>query len=95
MNIPLASACLFIVPLSFLAGQSRQTMEPVQRAAPRGVTSAQADPGERIFSANCSRCHTAPMSLAPRITGTVIMHMRARARLSQHDEQQLLKYLAP
>jgi hypothetical protein len=35
------------------------------------------------------------MSLSPRITGTVIMHMRVRARLSKRDEQLLLKYLAP
>jgi len=35
------------------------------------------------------------MTLSPRITGTVIMHMRTRARLSKQDEQLLLKYLAP
>jgi hypothetical protein len=45
--------------------------------------------------ANCSRCHTPPMSISPRITGTVIMHMRTRARLSRLDEQLLLKYMAP
>lgn len=51
--------------------------------------------GDRVFQANCGRCHTPPMTLSPRITGTVIMHMRARARLSRQDEQLLLKYLAP
>ncbi len=44
---------------------------------------------------NCSRCHAAPMSLSPRITGTVLMHMRTRARLSREDQQLLLKFLAP
>jgi hypothetical protein len=44
---------------------------------------------------NCSRCHKPPMTISPRITGTVVMHMRVRAKLSRHDEQALLRYLAP
>jgi cytochrome c5 len=51
--------------------------------------------GEQVFMTNCSRCHLPPMSLSPRITGTVLMHMRVRARLSREDEKLLLKYLAP
>lgn len=51
--------------------------------------------GEEVFEANCVRCHRPPMSISPRITGTIIMHMRVRARLSRQDEQQLLKYMAP
>jgi len=51
--------------------------------------------GEEVFKANCGRCHVPPMSISPRITGTVIMHMRTRARLSRRDEQLLLKYMAP
>ncbi len=51
--------------------------------------------GEEVFKANCGRCHLPPMSISPGITGTVIMHMRVRARLSREDEQLLLKYMAP
>ena len=51
--------------------------------------------GERVFMANCSRCHLPPTSITPRTTGTIIMHMRVRARLSRRDEQLLLKYMAP
>lgn len=51
--------------------------------------------GERVFMENCSRCHVPPMSITPQTTGTVIMHMRTRARLSRRDEQLLLKYMAP
>ena len=51
--------------------------------------------GEEVFKANCARCHMPPMSLSPRTTGTVVMHMRTRARLSRQDEKLLLKYLAP
>lgn len=51
--------------------------------------------GEQVFTDNCSRCHKPPMSISPRVTGTVIMHMRVRAKLSRQDEQALLHYLAP
>jgi cytochrome c5 len=51
--------------------------------------------GEHVFMENCSRCHMPPMSISPRITGTVVMHMRVRARLSRKDQQLLLRYLAP
>jgi cytochrome c5 len=54
-----------------------------------------ATPGEKIFAANCARCHTPPMTLNPRVTGTVVEHMRVRARLSRKDQQLLLNYLAP
>jgi hypothetical protein len=55
----------------------------------------QAATGEQIFQANCARCHTPPMTIPQRATGTIIMHMRVRARLSRQDEQLLLKYMAP
>lgn len=51
--------------------------------------------GEQVFQQNCGRCHQKPSILAPRVTGTVIMHMRTRARLSGDDEKLLLKFLAP
>jgi len=69
-----------------------------QNTATPKVSSQQAKPtrtGEQVFNDNCSRCHTPPMAISPRITGTVIMHMRTRARLSQKDQELLLKYLAP
>jgi mono/diheme cytochrome c family protein len=51
--------------------------------------------GEQLFAQNCSRCHMPPMSISPRATGTVLMHMRTRARLSREDEQALLHFMAP
>jgi mono/diheme cytochrome c family protein len=51
--------------------------------------------GERVFADNCARCHRPPMTIPPQATGTVIMHMRVRARLSHQQEQDLLRYLAP
>jgi len=51
--------------------------------------------GEEVFQQNCSRCHKPPMTISPRITGTVVMHMRVRAKLSRQDQEALLRYLAP
>ncbi len=96
MNIPIMAACLLVAPFSLLAGPARQTTDTARHTSPHATPATpQEDPGERVFLNNCSRCHAAPMSLSPRITGTVIMHMRTRARLSREDEQRLLKFLAP
>jgi cytochrome c5 len=95
MNFPVLSACLFLVPLSLIAGQSQRSVVTTQQAGQHKASNNTGKTGEQVFATNCSRCHAAPMSLSPRITGTVVMHMRARARLSQQDEQLLLKFLAP
>jgi mono/diheme cytochrome c family protein len=57
--------------------------------------SAHADNGLRIFDQNCSRCHAEPDGFSSRISDTVLRHMRIRASLSQHDEQELLRFLNP
>jgi len=54
-----------------------------------------ANEGQRIFEQNCSRCHTAPDGFSPRISGTVVRHMRMRASLSKHDEEELLRFFNP
>ena len=51
--------------------------------------------GERAFRQNCSRCHNAPEGFSPRISGTIVRHMRVRANLSHEDERAILKYLNP
>jgi mono/diheme cytochrome c family protein len=51
--------------------------------------------GERIFQQNCSRCHNAPEGFSVRVSGTVVRHMRVRAQLSKHDEEELLRFFNP
>jgi mono/diheme cytochrome c family protein len=51
--------------------------------------------GEQLFQTNCSRCHQAPESFSPSISGTILRHMRVRASLSREDERAILKYLNP
>lgn len=51
--------------------------------------------GQRIFMENCARCHTPPDGFSPRISGTIVRHMRVRASLSEHDEEELLRFFNP
>lgn len=77
--------------------QAVRTPQPSVQADAKPAKHATADttPGERAFQANCARCHNPPEQLSPRITGTVLRHMRVRALLSPQDERDILKYLAP
>jgi mono/diheme cytochrome c family protein len=51
--------------------------------------------GQEIFEQNCARCHTPPDGFSPRISGTIVRHMRVRASLSAHVEQELLRFFNP
>jgi mono/diheme cytochrome c family protein len=53
------------------------------------------DRGQQVFNQNCSRCHNAPEGFSPSISGTIAMHMRARANLSEADYKALLRFLNP
>jgi len=95
------SLCVFTcVLLAFVlcatAALEAETSPPAQQQDTAIQSRAMTKPnGEEVFRVNCGRCHMPPMSLSPRTTGTVVMHMRVRARLSRQDEKLLLKYLAP
>jgi len=81
------------VALQKNSSQAQNDQKPSTSNKSNGQT--QEVTGEEVFQANCARCHMPPMSIPQRATGTIIMHMRMRARLSRQDEQLLLKYMAP
>jgi hypothetical protein len=83
----IAALPLLLCPILLSAG--------TKKADPKAAPATAQNEGERLFAVNCSRCHQPPMSISPRATGTIIMHMRTRARLSREDEQALLKFMAP
>jgi hypothetical protein len=83
-----AALPLLLFPILLRAGTGGGSPKP-------GTAAAKKNEGERLFEMNCSRCHMPPMSISPRTTGTILMHMRTRARLSRADEQALLKFMAP
>jgi cytochrome c5 len=92
----LSAACLPLVLFGAVMFAQQSRARSGSRPDDQSASSqSQSRTGEQVFMANCSRCHNPPMTLSPRITGTIIMHMRVRARLSQQDEKLLLKFLAP
>ena len=94
--IPVILLSAVAAPLLALQTQTSPTTPSPAPAKqdPKASAHKQSD-GERIFAQNCSRCHTAPDGFSQRISGTVVLHMRVRASLSQHDEQELLHFLNP
>lgn len=74
---------------------AEQSKQPHPNAASRARSTHQPSEGERVFAQNCSRCHAAPEAVPPSISATVVRHMRVRASLSAHDEQELLRFFNP
>lgn len=79
------------------AAQQNSVSDPAQAKQSKAVKTGDhpKTEGERVFEQNCSRCHSAPEGFSPRISGTIVRHMRVRASLSQHDEQALLRFFNP
>jgi len=75
--------------------KAQSTEQTTKKQTPAKQGAVHEDEGQRVFDQNCSRCHTAPDGFSSRISGTVVRHMRVRASLSQHDEQELLRFLNP
>jgi cytochrome c5 len=69
--------------------------QTVRKQAVATHTPQRQDDEERIFQQNCSRCHRTPDGFSPRISGTIVRHMRVRASLSRHDEEELLRFFNP
>jgi hypothetical protein len=51
------------------------------------------DPDD-AYKNNCMRCHTSVQQFSPRMTKTIMMHKRVRARLTAEETKAILKYLA-
>jgi len=88
----LAAVCAISILFPVLAQSAAMPSKARSSTSTQPKTSASSD-GERAFKQNCSRCHNAPQSLSPAITGTVIRHMRVRAALSEKDERAILRFM--
>lgn len=84
-----------IVGISTVFGLAAAKPQQAASAQKTNPLLAQRVEGERVFRANCGRCHTAPETLSPREVPAVLRQMRVRANLSAKDQQILLKLLAP
>ena len=97
MNYPtriISSALLFtVLPL---ASQTSQPKSKTPRTpSPKATASSASNRGQQVFEQNCSRCHNAPEGFSSGISGTVAMHMRVRANLSDADYKALRRFFNP
>ena len=90
-----ALAALLLLHIPFVAQMKAAPPEAHRRAQPKQDSGTQSDRGQQIFEQNCSRCHNSPEGFAPQISGTVAMHMRVRANLSNADYKTLRRFLNP
>jgi cytochrome c5 len=92
-----AGALLVVLPLYSQAASTGTAQAPAAQPAAQSsdVHGPKQRDGNEVFAANCSRCHNAPESFSPRISGTIVRHMRVRAGLSKEDEQAILRFLNP
>jgi cytochrome c5 len=93
-NTWIASATLFLA-ISFAAGAQEQSPPRQAKTPTTASTKSESETGQQVFQRNCSRCHQAPEALPPSISGTVALHMRVRAGLSEQDYKKLLAFLNP
>lgn len=85
-------ACVLAQPQAAPEGTARANKKQKNDAK---SSQQQQNEGQRIFEQNCSRCHNAPEGFSPNISGTIVRHMRVRASLSKHDEEELLRFFNP
>lgn len=90
--IALVLAIVVLLGTTFAA--SPQSSSSVKHD-PKNKSQATDSRGAELFTIHCGRCHKPPDDLSPRVVPAVMAHMRNRAMLSQKDEQEILKFLAP
>ncbi len=89
-------AATFAIGGAVGVSQTEGTPQPPRtKATTKNVHAANQDRGQKVFEENCARCHNAPEGFSPSISGTVAMHMRVRAGLSDADVKALLRFLNP
>jgi cytochrome c5 len=88
-----AAALISVLPLLAQTDKAPQNVHHQPPAAP--VQTASPDRGQQVFEQNCSRCHNPPQGFSPQISGTIALHMRVRANLSDSDYKALRHFLNP
>lgn len=89
---------LLLLAATAAVGQTKSSPPPRQpqsKTPPKAVHAINPDRGQEVFNQNCSRCHNAPEGFSQGVSGTIAMHMRVRAGLSEADYKALLRFLNP
>lgn len=89
------SGVLLIAAVPLIAQTNRPKPKDQHTSTQPAASSAVADRGQKVFEQNCSRCHNAPEGFSSSISGTVAMHMRTRANLSEADYKALRRFFNP
>ena len=99
LSLAIITLVLILVPVcTALYAESQVESQGAAQDGKKQAKAGQAQQeseGERVFKQNCARCHTAPEGFSSNISGTIARHMRVRASLSKHQEQELLRFLNP
>ncbi len=95
LGVPLLAATL-VIGASVARGQSDSPRpQSYNKVSPKAARAADQNRGQQVFEQNCARCHNAPEGFSSGISGTVAMHMRVRAGLSDADYKALRRFLNP
>ena len=89
------SGVLLIAVLPLMAQTNRPKPKEQRAPTPNAARQSNADRGQKVFEQNCSRCHNAPEGFSSSISGTISMHMRTRANLSEADYKALRRFFNP
>jgi cytochrome c5 len=95
LGLPLLVVTLMI-GASVAVGQTDNSEQPSHsKTTPKASNAGGQNRGQQVFEQNCARCHNTPQGFSSNISGTVAMHMRVRAGLSDPDFKALLHFLNP
>lgn len=89
------SGVLLLTVLPLVAQTNRSKPKEARTPPPKTANLAASDRGQQVFEQNCSRCHNTPEGFPTGISGTIAMHMRARANLSEADYKALRRFFNP
>jgi cytochrome c5 len=87
--------CLALAATAAIGQTKNDPPQHQPHASAKQAHPANSDRGQQVFNQNCSRCHNAPEGFSSNISGTIAMHMRVRANLSDADYKALLRFLNP
>ncbi|MGD0631929.1 MAG: cytochrome c [Terracidiphilus sp.] len=95
LGLPLLAATLAIGASVAIGQTDGPQQQSHKKVSPTAIHAGDQDRGQQVFEQNCARCHSAPDGFSSSISGTVAMHMRVHAGLSDADYKALRRFLNP
>jgi cytochrome c5 len=95
VGLPLLAVTLAIGATVAVGQSDNPQQQPHGKMSAKPANTASPNRGQKVFEQNCARCHNAPEGFSSSISGTVSMHMRVRAGLSDADYKALRQFLNP